>query len=118
MELFKPQFTSPRGSNNRRKEARAVGFWRDWLLEVEGGGAAPIFLPHVLIFGTGLERIPPMGFSTQPELSFLHEDEELSMFPTANTCSLIIRLSIKNTYSEFKNAMEMGIGNCEQFGMQ
>ncbi|XP_016305880.1 G2/M phase-specific E3 ubiquitin-protein ligase-like [Sinocyclocheilus anshuiensis] len=34
--LFKPQFTSPRGSNKRRQESRAVAFWRDWLLEVEG----------------------------------------------------------------------------------
>ncbi|CAM4556974.1 unnamed protein product [Leuciscus chuanchicus] len=73
VELFKPHFSSPRGSHKRRQETRTIAFWRDWLLEVEGGDAAPISLPDILIFATGLERVPAMGFQPQPELSFLHE---------------------------------------------
>lgn len=116
--LFKPQFTSPVGSNKRRQETRAVVFWRDWLLEVEGGDAAPISLEYILMFATGLDRVPAVGFSTQPELTFLHEEDEPAVFPTSNTCSLILRIPVKNTYESFKTAMEVGIGNADQFGVQ
>lgn len=33
---FTTQLFSAEGSNRRRSETRTLGFWRDWLLEVEG----------------------------------------------------------------------------------
>ncbi|CAL8341630.1 unnamed protein product [Arctogadus glacialis] len=88
---FQPSNLSEPGSN-RRKEARTVGFWRDWLIEVEDGDTS-LTLGAVLAFATGLDRIPAVGFPTQPLLEFLHEDGP-ALFPTANTCSLVLRLPV------------------------
>lgn len=63
VELFKYRSRAPPGSNVRRRESRALAYWKDWLLEVEGGQAQPVTLEHVLIFATGLKRMPAMGFS-------------------------------------------------------
>ncbi|XP_038594951.1 G2/M phase-specific E3 ubiquitin-protein ligase-like [Micropterus salmoides] len=104
-------------SSNRRLEARTIVFWKDWLLEVEGGLAGPITLEQVLIFGTGLRRIPAMGFSVQPELAFLHPEDGHAKFPQANTCALVLHLPVGQTYSIFKTNMELGIGSAHQFGL-
>ncbi|XP_048837368.1 uncharacterized protein LOC125711944 isoform X3 [Brienomyrus brachyistius] len=94
--LFQARSRSLPGSNRRRLEARAIAFWKDWLLEVEG-----------------LRRIPAMGFVTQPELAFLHPEDGLARFPKANTCSLVLHLPVGQSYTEFKNNMELGIGSGE-----
>lgn len=75
-----------------------------------GGLTHPITLEDVLIFATGLRRIPAMGFVTQPELAFLHPEDGLARFPKANTCSLVLQLPVGQAYTEFKNNMELGIG--------
>ncbi|XP_048837376.1 uncharacterized protein LOC125711944 isoform X11 [Brienomyrus brachyistius] len=111
--LFQARSRSLPGSNRRRLEARAIAFWKDWLLEVEGGLTHPIDLEDVLIFATGLRRIPAMGFVTQPELAFLHPEDGLARFPKANTCSLVLHLPVGQSYTEFKNNMELGIGSGE-----
>nr|XP_023669462.1 uncharacterized protein LOC111844854 isoform X2 [Paramormyrops kingsleyae] len=111
--LFQARSRSLPGSDRRRLEARAIAFWKDWLLEVEGGLTHPITLEDVLIFATGLRRIPAMGFVTQPELAFLHPEDGLVRFPKANTCSLVLQLPVGQAYTEFKNNMELGIGSGE-----
>ncbi|KAG9282224.1 G2/M phase-specific E3 ubiquitin-protein ligase-like [Astyanax mexicanus] len=116
VELFHARCRSLPASNRRRLEARTIAFWKDWLLEVEGGLAHPITLEHVLIFATGLQRIPAVGFPMQPELAFLHPDDGLARFPKANTCSLVLHLPVGQTYTEFKNNMELGLGCASQFG--
>uniref|UniRef100_A0A3B3TAP3 HECT domain-containing protein n=1 Tax=Paramormyrops kingsleyae TaxID=1676925 RepID=A0A3B3TAP3_9TELE len=81
-----------------------------------GGLAHPITLEHVLIFATGLRRLPAMGFEVQPELAFLHAEDGLARFPKANTCSLVLYLPVGQTYNEFKNNMDLAVGCAHQFG--
>nr|XP_023665910.1 uncharacterized protein LOC111842969 isoform X2 [Paramormyrops kingsleyae] len=114
--LFQARCRSLPGSNRRRLEARTIAFWKDWLLDIEGGLAHPITLEHVLIFATGLRRLPAMGFEVQPELAFLHAEDGLARFPKANTCSLVLYLPVGQTYNEFKNNMDLAVGCAHQFG--
>ncbi|KAK5906522.1 hypothetical protein CgunFtcFv8_002381 [Champsocephalus gunnari] len=93
VELFKTGRVSGPGSNRRRMEARTIGFWRDWLLQVEDGESI-LNVGDVLAFATGLRKIPAVGFPTQPNLHFLHPEDGLAGFPTANTCALILRLPV------------------------
>lgn len=71
----------------------------------------------VLIFATGLWRIPAMGFLLQPELQFLHPEDSLARFPRANTCWLVLHLPVGQSYNDFKQNMEFGIANTNQFGV-
>ena len=61
-------------------------------------------LEDVLIFFSGADRVPPLGFPQSPSLSFLDVG---AIFPTASTCSLQLRLPTQYTdYNEFINALK------------
>jgi len=81
-------------------------------------GEASLSLGDILAFATGLEKIPAIGFPTQPELEFLHPEDGPALYPTANTGALILRLPVHQTYNKFKSAMETGIGCAVNFGVQ
>ncbi|KAF5278245.1 hypothetical protein FQR65_LT15734 [Abscondita terminalis] len=70
-------------------------------------------LKDILVFSTGADTIPPLGFEQDPTLCFLYDD---SLFPTANTCGLQLRLpTCHKTYDDFVYYMRFGIGNCNDF---
>ena len=75
-------------------------------------GDTSLTLGAVLAFATGLQRIPAVGFPIGPRLEFLHEEDGPALFPTANTCSLVLRLPVYPEYTGFKEAMEEGITYC------
>ena len=55
---------------------------------------------------SGADHVPPLGFPQTPSLVFLGTD---AMFPTASTCSLILRLPTRySAYDAFKDAMITG----------
>uniref|UniRef100_A0A8C4THI9 HECT domain-containing protein n=1 Tax=Erpetoichthys calabaricus TaxID=27687 RepID=A0A8C4THI9_ERPCA len=85
-----------------------VGFWRDYLQDAES-----VSLEDLLIFITGSDKIPPLGFCPTPCLEFLHDD---SRFPLANTCDNVIRIPLKQSFSEFKSDMDFGIKNSPEEG--
>uniref|UniRef100_A0A672H2K4 HECT domain-containing protein n=1 Tax=Salarias fasciatus TaxID=181472 RepID=A0A672H2K4_SALFA len=66
---------------------------------------------RILVFATGLEKIPATGFTPQPELNFIHQEmEHSSRFPKANTCSLTLSIPVGLSYEDFKANMDFGIG--------
>ena len=66
-----------------------------------GLGVSP---SHILAFVTGSWEIPPMGFPLRPTITFI--SDETSIFPTASTCSLTLR--IKTYDSESRGQEEVG----------
>lgn len=59
---------------------------------------------------SGCSSVPPIGFSSTPKVTFIHNDGRLC---TASTCDLIIRLpTVHEVYSDFKEAITLSlIGN-------
>lgn len=66
-------------------------------------------LADILVFFTGADAIPPLGFDETPELVFL--DDPHSVLPTASTCDLQLRIPTAHgdNYEEFKQWMTIGI---------
>ena len=72
-------------------------------------------LNDVLIFFSGANCVPPLGFEEQPSLLFVHRDT--AMFPTASTCDLQLRLPAQyNQYKDFREAMILGVQGNDGFG--
>ncbi|XP_033099822.1 G2/M phase-specific E3 ubiquitin-protein ligase-like [Anneissia japonica] len=111
--LFRAVY-SEEGSNSRRREEKTAGFWMDYLLDAEEE-EAQCTCKDILVFASGASSIPIIGFSDQPKIEFLNDD---ARFPTANTCSIILRLPTKfEEYNEFRDAMDFGILNAQSFGL-
>ena len=72
-------------------------------------------LKDVLIFFSGSDRVPPLGYDVSPSLVFLHHSN--ARFPTASTCDLQLRLPASYVdYEGFKEAMLLGIKGNNGFG--
>lgn len=67
-------------------------------------------LGQLLMFVTGMESIPALGFEPEPNVTFGH-GETSHKFPVVSTCTNSIQLPIVKTYQEFvfnmKSAMHM-----------
>uniref|UniRef100_A0A3Q1G2R9 HECT domain-containing protein n=1 Tax=Acanthochromis polyacanthus TaxID=80966 RepID=A0A3Q1G2R9_9TELE len=87
-DIFEVQL-SEKGSTRRQEETRALGFWRDYLLETEG-----LSLQDISMFATGLNTLPPAGIQPQP-----------------NTCANTIKIPMSKTYEQFQKDMDFGIQN-------
>ena len=69
----------------------------------------------ILIFATGGDTVPAIGFQPEPSLTFATDD---TMFPRGKTCGNTLELPlIHQTYATFKEQMEFGILNSIGFGM-
>ena len=67
----------------------------------------------MLVFATGANHIPPMGFDKKITLSFDHA----TLYPIASTCSLSLYLPVRFVeYEEFKAAMIKGVVSGFGFG--
>ncbi len=72
-----------------------------------------ITLQDILVFVTGADHIPPMGFEKQLTWSF---DSE-SIFPLSSTCSMTLYLPTKHQhYDTFKFNIVEGLVNGFDFG--
>ena len=66
----------------------------------------------LLVFFTGADGDPPLGFPQQPHLTFTD-----SGLATANSCSLILKLPVGHCYDVFREKMiESLMGHGGQFG--
>ena len=129
-QIFIPQF-SPPGSNAREKEEAIILNWKDFIYEAEGITIKHIVtllllwlfctecgvsISKIMMFVTGVKRVPPMGFPLKPTISFL-PDDGMQTFPTASTCSLILRLPLSLVnYEDFKEKMKFAVLNTIGFG--
>lgn len=115
-KLFRPN-TSPVGSSRGLTESLVLSRWSDYLQDTEDEEDSDITLSDILFFTTGCKVIPQYAIPVTVE--FLHEPstEGLSRFPTANTCSNILRLPvIHRDYESFKADLTFGFLNARGFG--
>ncbi|CAH0558338.1 unnamed protein product [Brassicogethes aeneus] len=123
---------SPMGSNKRLLENRAVSYFRDYLVDceenlmdlndperiVDEDVETSVSLTDILVFGTGADVVPPLGFPQIPKILFLHNETTTAYkYPMANTCALEFKLpTCHGSYEDFKANMNFGIANCKSFG--
>ena len=75
-----------------------------------------VSLEYLLIFFSGADREPPLGFPVKPNLRFITDADQL--FPTASTCSLELWLPTKYTeYAPFQDAMITALMGHGGFGV-
>ena len=116
-QLFRPN-TSPVGSSKALTESLVLSRWSDYLQDIEDAEDSDITLSDILFFTTGCKVLPQRALPVTVE--FLHEPgtEGLSRFPTANTCSNILRLPvIHGDYESFKADVTFGFLNARGFGI-
>ncbi|XP_034550588.1 G2/M phase-specific E3 ubiquitin-protein ligase-like [Notolabrus celidotus] len=113
ISLFKAMLSHPE-SNRWRKEKRVEGYWRDFLLDIEDG-VFEITMEQILVFASGADRVPALGFSPHPTLTFIHETGR--NYPEANTCLVNLKLPIHDTYVQFTKFMCEGIIQAPTFGL-
>ena len=66
-----------------------------------------VTLEDVMVFFSGAEKPPPLGFPKKPTLDF----SSTNMYPTSSTCTLMFMLPTKygTDYEAFKKAMTIGL---------
>ncbi|XP_064389314.1 uncharacterized protein LOC135337323 isoform X2 [Halichondria panicea] len=105
-------------SNRKAKEEAAYIFFMDFLEECEDGTSTTengdkVTLDDVLIFFTGADREPPLGFQPVPTLTFT--DAELA---TASTCSLRLRLPCRHSsYDVFRSKLMLSLRGNDGMGL-
>ena len=79
-------------------------------------GRTGCLVEEVLVFFTGADRVPPLGFDQVSKVVFLHN--ETAKFCTASTCDLHLRLPIcyGEDYDAFKEALIMSLKDNDGFG--
>ena len=77
-------------------------------------GANPCSLNDVLVFFTGADEIPPLGFPKVCSVIFLHD----AKLATASTCDLQLRLPTGHgeDFSSFQEAIILSILGNDGFG--
>ena len=84
--------------------------------EVHTETGMQVTLKHVLMFFTGADREPPLGFPKKATLEFLNTSAVLA---TASTCDLILRVptTFHDQYDSFKDMMIKSLISCDGFGV-
>jgi len=70
-------------------------------------------LKDIVVFLTGSEAVPPLGFDVTPMIDFTDEDQ----FPKVSTCSLTLTFSrkMKSSFTDFKEIMDFAVLGSEGF---
>ena len=73
-------------------------------------------LADLLIFASGANQMPLLGFEKPPTIIFVHNKTRI--LPTASTCDVELRLPTTHgkDYQKFKEVMVMALGGNDGFG--
>ena len=80
----------------------------------EAEGPRDITLDNILVFFSGTDKVPPLGFTPDPALAFNSD----AWYPTASTCSLTLFLPTRyNDYQTFKSRLTVAFKDHGGFGI-
>ena len=76
---------------------------------------ADLTLEEILIFFSGCDKVPPLGFNPCPRIMF----DQDSIYPKSSTCalSLILPTRYHRDYATFKDKVTFGVKNHGGFGL-
>jgi hypothetical protein len=103
-KLFANVVYAIKGHNQRGVQEQAFVYFCDFMDECEAK-QIDCKLKDILIFSSGAETVPPIGFAHTPKITFIN-----SHLPTASTCDVELRLPTTHTqYKDFREYMILGI---------
>ncbi|KAL3988970.1 hypothetical protein ACER0C_013288 [Sarotherodon galilaeus] len=91
---FQDLFTigwSPAGSNRREEEEATMFQWEWWLMVIQEQEVDHTF-EELLVFITGADLLPPLGFPQSCNIDFYDQEPGMRRIPYASTCSLSLYL--------------------------
>ncbi|XP_069805526.1 G2/M phase-specific E3 ubiquitin-protein ligase [Dendropsophus ebraccatus] len=86
------------------QQCNAINLWEAYL-EDTGDGATAVTLEDILSFATGIDSIPPAGFTPQPTIMFHCQN----IFPSSNKMTYSMDLPGDCSYEEFRKNMDKAI---------
>ncbi|XP_019859447.1 PREDICTED: G2/M phase-specific E3 ubiquitin-protein ligase-like isoform X1 [Amphimedon queenslandica] len=112
---------SPEGSNTRESEEAVIYCWTNYVHQCAGSGRqvgeVAVNLSSILIFVTGLDCIPALGFASPLEIEFI-KDNDKGRLPSASTCTPALYLPLSLTDEDiFFERMDTAIIGAQMFGV-
>lgn len=105
------------GSNRRESEEQIMYSFELFLQDLAEGEIPELKLSDLLIFLTGAETIPPLGFPGSLILEFYDNVDGEKRLPWASTCSLTLHLPRQtNSPEELKCLLCQSLQDCQGFG--
>ena len=108
VDSFRINYSDP--SNNRGNQARegeeATILWWEEFLDNLDQSDPQVLLPQLLIFITGADNIPVLGFPKNIDIDFFDIEPRSRCFPTASTCGLQLQLPRGiHSFDEFEDLL-------------
>ena len=105
------------GSNSREREEQTMYSFELFLQDLSEGEIPGLSLSDLLIFLTGADRIPPLGFSGPLSLEFYDNDDGEKRLPWSSTCALTLHLPRQyNQPEELKLLLSQCLQESQGFG--
>ena len=106
---------SDKGSSDRDKEDKTIYCLDLYLQDLEEEEVNGVTLEDLLIFTTGADTVPPLGFDGPICIEFYETEENVKRYPWSSTCSLTLFLprgieDPKEFNSLLTHALENGVG--------
>ena len=83
--------SSNRGNQAREGEEATILWWEEFLDNLDQSDPQGL-LPQLLIFITGADNIPVLGFPKNIDIDFFYVELRSRRFPMASTCGLQLQL--------------------------
>lgn len=105
------------GSNQRDKEEKTIYCFELFLQDLQEDLIPDLSLEDLLIFITGADAIPPLGFDNPIVISFYDMEGNLKRLPWSSTCALTLHLARGiDDPQEFNALISNALQNCYGFG--
>ncbi|XP_034072356.1 uncharacterized protein LOC117546280 isoform X2 [Gymnodraco acuticeps] len=82
---------SPRGTNHREKEEDTIYSW-ELVLNLIEDKLTELTFEDLLIFITGADEVPTLGFPNKPSIDFYTQEAGVRRLPYASTCAMTLFL--------------------------
>lgn len=108
---------SESGSNKRNEEDKTMYSFEVFTQDLHDKQVQEFTLEDLLVFVTGADRIPPLGFESPIKIEFFDAMECPGRLPWSSTCSPALFLPRgKEDPEELKEMMKQVLSNCHGFG--
>lgn len=110
-------FRSEEGSNKRKQEDDTVYCFELFIKDLEEGEAGNLILEDLIVFITGADAVPPLGFEKKISIEFYDFTGNVRRRPWSSTCGLTLHLprGIADP-AEFNSLIKESLLDCHGFG--